>query len=424
MIVSFLLHLYQPPFQYARIFHELASECYVPLVRLLKRKKEFRATLNIPLSLLEWFDKEKVEGFTEEIALLRDKEVIELTGSAAYHPILTKLSEAEVERQIILNEAGLGYYLGRRQGFEGENAFMIKNLGGFFPPEMAFNSDLGKLVESLGYEWVILDEVSIPGDKREEVKSSGIFYRLLGSNLKICFRDRGLSLGVAYKRDSDPGDFIEGLKFLSSLGRKFALIVLDGETFGHHNKGGIDLLDNLLDSILAEGHTFSTLSNLMHEFDSKKETPVVEASWGASDEDMKEGNVYPKWYLSGNEVHSAFSDFESLMLSSLSKVSKEMGGKTSGDHIGNLPVWDFNKVSVSSDLSENEKSFIKSRILLDKALNSDKYWWSSKNPFFDVNLIKRSLELFVKSAEKISPLDQDILKDIKVLKERVLNSIK
>lgn len=60
MIISLLLHIYQPPTQHSFVLKEIANTCYSPLLKLLKSKKNIQLTFNIPLSLLEWLEKENL----------------------------------------------------------------------------------------------------------------------------------------------------------------------------------------------------------------------------------------------------------------------------------------------------------------------------------------------------------------------------
>lgn len=423
MIISFLLHAYQPPQQNAGVFEEISKNCYLPLIKLLKAKKDFKATVNIPLSTLEWFEKQKMEHVFNDLIALRDAGKIELTGCAAYHPILTKIPNEEVERQIILNEAGLAYYLGRREGFEGEPSLMIKDVKGFFPPEMAFNSELGSLVNELSYDWVVVDEVSTnftnSADNSSELNHIN---KLEGTNLHLVVRNRDLSLCLSYQRNADTEAFFEGIKYLSQKGVKHVCVALDIEAFGHHNKEGVELLENIIDEAPFNNCIFANVSKVVEEFKTKKDISVVDASWGAGDEDMKAENPYPKWYIKDNKYHENFEKLEELLLALVTSSIHKFNGKT--ELLGNIPIWDFNKISQTTELNDGQKSWIKSRILIDKALNSDKYWWSSKLPNFDTNMIKRSLELFVKGYEKLDDADQEAVSKIKEVRDNILGLLK
>ncbi len=426
MKVALLLHLYQPPQQNAHVVHEIAKSSYLPLLKLLRAKKDLKLTLNVPLSLLEWFEKEKIETFMPEIKSLVAAGRVEIVGSGAFHPILTKFEEPEIERQIILNEGGLAYYLGKTSGFEGEPSLMIKGIKGFFPPEMSVSTKVVNVLNELAYEWVAVDEVAV--DKGTAYDLAHI-HKAEGTSVALAVRNRALSLSLAFKRDADPSDFMEGFNYIKSCGHKFVFIALDGETFGHHNKEGIELLENLVDEVLMQGSTFATYSEVVDEFRSKKETKVVESSWGASDEDVAQGNLYPRWYISGNFLHEQFMQFEKLLLDYCKDVLEKSAFAnpsvaTFPESANNLPVWNFNLLSNNQELSNEVKDVIKLRVSLDKALNSDKYWWSCKNPYYDLNMIKRSLEILMKVVDRI-PKDQErVIKEAKTLRDNILGALK
>lgn len=149
----------------------------------------------------------------------------------------------------------------------------------------------------------------------------------------------------------------------------------------------------------------------------------MESSWGASDESVKEGNIYPRWYLEGNSFHDAFAKFEAFLLEYEALLPKD-DLKITPESAKNLPIWNFNLLSNNQELSSEVKDLIKFRISLDKALNSDKYWWSSKNPYYDVNMIKRSLELFMKVVDRVPKEKDALIKECKSLRDVILSAVK
>ena len=55
---------------------------------------------------------------------------------------------------------------------------------------------------------------------------------------------------------------------------------------------------------------------------------------------------------------------------------------------------------------------------LTKSLrSSDKYWWSCDNEEFDPSVVKRCLELFMRSSEKANNLDKEILSKSKIIRD-------
>src|SRR3989344_2101913 len=102
---------------------------------------------------------------------------LELTTSAKFHALLPFLSEEEIFRQIETNNETLHYYFDH--GYRPI---------GFFPPEMAYDERLPKIVESMGFKWMILDEIAKSG-KTETVDYNKL-YKIKGSNMLAFFRER------------------------------------------------------------------------------------------------------------------------------------------------------------------------------------------------------------------------------------------
>ena len=53
MIWAPLLHIYQPPTQFAEVLKRITEESYIPLVEFLTRNPQAKLTLNIPGSLTQ-----------------------------------------------------------------------------------------------------------------------------------------------------------------------------------------------------------------------------------------------------------------------------------------------------------------------------------------------------------------------------------
>ncbi len=392
MKIALVLHLYQPPTQEEAVFRAIFTQCYHPLIKLLKSKKNIYLTLNVPLSLLEQADRYGYGDWIGDIRDLYASERVELVGSAAYHPLLTKLSRESGERQIVLNEYSLGYYFGSRTGFEGEPAVMVKNVRGFFAPECAINNDVVEMVGDLGYEWVLSDQTAIHNLSYESYKPC--YYNVKDSELKIIPRNKKLSDAFSFNR----GSSIESLVGALFEGGGINVIALDGETFGHHNPDGIFMLEDLAFAVNEKGGSFVTVSQIIPELQQEKIDGVLESTWGASYEDMSKGDVYPFW--SGNKIQAKLAEIEKH-LSKYLPEAKDMPAQEPTTQ----PLWFYH---ILSDITQEVRDYLHMLLLIMKYEHSDKYWWSSKKPIlgnpelFHPGMIENSLKIVDAAAELVS----------------------
>jgi len=406
--IALVLHLYQPPTQDEAMFRKIFSQCYRPLIKLIKSKRNLSLTLNIPLSLLEQMDRYGCGDWISDVKDLYAAERVELTGTAAYHPLLTKLSIESAEKQIVLNEYALGYYFGSRTGFEGEAAVMTKNIGGFFAPECAINSEVVSLVNELGYEWILVDQTAIPNLSYEGYEPVYNTYGDLG--VKIVSRNKRLSDMLSFYRGSSIDRLLDAI-FTSG---DTQVIALDGETFGHHNTSGLDMLEDLIDAVSAKGGSFSTVCHLLPEMKARNIEHVLESTWGASYEDMSTGDAYPYW--SGNDLQENLGSLEKI----LGAFQHSINGNGENHDSVAQPLWFYESMS---DTSEETKQYLQRLFWIMKFEHSDKYWWSSKkailgNPvLFHRGMVEKSLAYArdlvnstpdSKEKDKILALVQDI----------------
>ena len=228
--LGIVLNLYQPITQEERKLREISDVSYLPIIKIIKNRKEFRPTLNIPLGLLQQMNFPDLKGFLEE-------ERLELVGSAAYNAALTDLPEILATNQIVLNEYGLGYFFGRRSGFEGESAVLVKDLKGFYPPKFAYDKAVFDLVGDLGYSWILADPNSTSG-------KFGVF-KLGESDCHIVAFNSILTEKILNKTNLVIDDIAAEIQASEDC-----VLVFDAESFGYKNKDGIYLLNKLLDKLV------------------------------------------------------------------------------------------------------------------------------------------------------------------------------
>jgi alpha-amylase/alpha-mannosidase (GH57 family) len=337
MLWAPFLHIYQPPTQYVRILKKVAVECYAPLVEAFERNPKAKATINIPASLTEQLVNNGYFDLVRRLARLAGKGQIELTGSGAYHPLLTRLPDEEVERQVRLNEE-----INRQH-------FKIFKPRGFFPPEMAFSRRVGETISRLGYDWVLIEEVTFP--KKTRVRRD-VIYQLVGSSLGILFRSREPSLAVAFGGVSSA----DGFRAMIPKGDEYILTAVDGETFGHHRPDSFELLNDLY-----ERFESVTISELLVRFPERIEVEPLECTWAASPEECRRGIAYPRWDNPKSPLHVKQWELLGLAVEAV---------KRAGNHG-------------------------KERLLLDKAVHSDQFWWASHAPFWHPGMVERGAKMLL-----------------------------
>lgn len=376
--------------QSEEVFRKVFKESYDPLIRKIGKLKDFKISLDIPLSLLEQMDRYGYSDWISDVKEMVRIGKVELVGSAAYHPILSKLPENLIEQEIILNEYGLGYYLGDHQNLEGDPAVMVKNIVGFFPPELAINESVLSVLDALKYKWVIVDESAIPYEANYQRKHG--VYRYKDYDVKIMARNRVFSNLLSFKRDTDIEDITNYLDSFKKNDNSF-IVVLDGEYFGHHYDEGFIVLDKLVSYMRQAGIAVATVSDYLEGTSTNSLRALQDSSWGASEEDMAANNPYPMWDAPNNPIHKLQWDIvdEIVGLQSNDSAFSEI------DDYAVLPIWD--PQGLKRITNPVLKSKIAREVLLLKSLNSDQFWWASKESLptgdylYDPGMVKKGMQI-------------------------------
>ncbi len=329
------LHFYQPPTQKKVWVDRITKESYRRILKgLLDNPKAF-ITFNINGVL---FDLWQEFGHTDVIKMvgeLLQRGQIELTGSAKFHPLLPKIPPEEVQRQIELNTETLRRYLG--------DVYQPK---GFFPPEMAYDANLAKVVKEMGFTWIIAEELSHPKgvsyDRIYQEEESGII---------IFFREREISYKIL------SGQLGTGKLFLEALGERvtkneYLLTAMDGETFGHHRPGMDRALLELLS--LPEVPTV-LLSQLPEKFPQVERVRARPSTWALMEKDLEKKVPFARWDDPDNEIHQL--------------------------------QWQLTEMAIRAVRESRDPG--KAREMLDRALHSDQYWWASARPWWSLEMIER-----------------------------------
>jgi hypothetical protein len=363
MLWAPFLHIYQPPTQYRRILKEITVQSYAPLVETFERNPKAKATINIPASLTEQMLEAGYFDLIKRFSRLVERGQLELTGTAAYHPLLTRLPEEEIRRQVELNEEINSKHFG------------VFKPRGFFPPEMAYSRRVGEILSRLGYDWALLGEVTYAG--RGKVRRD-VVYRLRGNRLGILFRHHELSLAIAFGKIESADQFVQKTK-----NRKgYAITAMDGETFGHHHPHSFTLLNDLyrvMESV--------TISELLTLFPDRVETDPLECTWAASKDECQRGIAYPRWDSSESPLHSKQWELYFLAI----ELVRRSG--TDGEE----------------------------RVLLDKALHSDQFWWASRTPFWHPGMVERGAKMLLRVIKTTPGVSKDERRRAEKLYDEIVN---
>jgi len=337
-----LIHFYQPPTQKPYWVKRVAEESYVKVIEGIGRYPGARVTLNINAILVELLVKNGYPGLVKKIANLAGDGRIELTQSAKYHPLLPKIPESEIIRQIELNDATNRKFFG--------DAWKPQ---GFFPPEMGFSLDVAKTVHKLGYKWIIVDETSFPGGVGKA--KSDTIYTIEGmDDFAIFFRDRGFSFRILSAKVETGQEMVAALG--ERLGGDAYLVTgMDGETFGHHRPG----LEHLLFELWNQKQVpCVTISELLAHFPKREATGVLPGTWALLKQDIQRNLPYARWDDPENEIHVLQWKLTDMVLETIAHADPKA------------------------------KDFTKARELVDAALHSDQYWWASARPWWSIEMIE------------------------------------
>ena len=377
-----LLHFYQPPLQLHSVLKKVCDESYLPLIEVFRQYPTAKATVDICGVLTEMLWEHCHNDVIEGLVELAQNRQIEFTGSAKCHAILPMVPESEMHRQIARNHATNRHFFGD-----------LFDPVGFFPPEMAYSKDIVDPLVQSRHEWVILDGEACPMPWPTDVIHQ---IRREAGDISVVFRDTILSNKISFQQ-LDPRDFLNDLRRIGQ-GKENAYVVtaMDAETFGHHIKNWERLfLANVYEAIspavqpsppvsqqqpLATPHVgllqaersgtdvqVVTISELLRKFPKGYYVEPFPSSWSTTSDDLAAHNYYPLWKDPGNAIH--FYQWEHLNIC-------------------------FELTDQAQDYADNDDARQYAdiaRALLDEAVHSDQFWWASRRPMWEINLISRGL---------------------------------
>lgn len=328
--VGFLLHFYQPWWQFPAVLHKIVNQCYRPILELVNSSDRFCFTANVNLSLLELLE----NSFSDVVAGFREaaeKGKIELMGSPAQHPILPLIPEFLQRAQIRNDQENKE----KRFGFK-------QNCRGLYLPEMAFSRNDIELMKEFGYRWSVTDDEpfraihgSVPCDNIVILNGFKTYMRSsLWSNLissgNFSFTD--IKARMEYEIPS-----------WTKNAPAYIIIAMDAETFGHHHEG---LIEGLLRPMLKEwgnGERIVPIESLERSFPCRSVSYLPDGSWSTSADDVRKNDPYPLWNSRFNRYHSMLWELTNIALKYFKNCEEDCLKMTSSCHwwwISGRPHWE------------------------------------------------------------------------------------
>ena len=351
MLWANFLHIYQPTDQSDEILKRVVNECYRPLFRGLLNVKGIKINLNINAGLTELLIKKGYRDVIGAIYELAKQKQLEFVETAKYHALLPFLTKEEIIRQIKENNKTNRKYF--KETYEPKC---------FFPPEMGYFPKIGKIVSSLGYPLILLDEISFNGGKEDAPKDK-LFY-LENTKIVVIFRERSVSNCIMSALVRNKQEFYEILG--EEINKKIYLATaMDGETFGHHRPGLEKSLFKIL-SLKRPKQIF--LSELPKYFKIESQISPLISTWASTSEDIEKDLQFYSWKNPKNRVHQLQWRFFNY-LRSLTKKGRY-----------------------------SEKTLEK----FDRAMSSDQFFWASGEPWWSIEMIEKGAWALLKALKSLS----------------------
>jgi len=369
------LHFYQPAEQQPDVLETIVVQSYRPLIEGIKKSKRVRLTVNINGTLLELLDTYGYKDIIDDLRTLGEEGRIEFTSSIKYHALAPFLSEDEIVRQIKMDDETNTFFLGGSYKPQG-----------FFPPEMAYSEELPVVISSLGFKWIILDEIAYDGYVGHVDYKK--IYKVAGSNMLVFFRERRLSnlimSAVVRSRES----LLEAMKDDMPSGR-YLLTAMDGETFGHHRPG---LEKMLFDVFAAPEFELIKISEIPGYYTEAKEILPVKSTWASSRKEIEENTQFLSWSDPENIIHRWQWKFTDLVLTEVNAMNK------------NHPRYDL------------------VRKKMDLALSSDHFWWASAKPWWSLEMIEVGAYRLLDTIRHTPDVSTKVLEEARNYYEKIITT--
>ncbi len=323
------LHIYQPPTLEKESLVRVTKEAYLSLVKLLKENPNYKITLNITACLTEYLNQVGFTRLIDDLKQLIQRGQIELTGTAAFHPLLPLVPDKEIEKQIKINNQINQKYFGK-----------LYQPQGFYLPEMAYADRVAKIIKQSGFKWIILDEIAYDGKINNRHLNYSKKYQIKRNGLQVLFRNR------KYSQTFVPETVDRFLKNIS-VAPEVLITATDGELYGHQH---IDYKQTHRKILKNKNLVTQTASGFLETLrDIEKINPLA-SSWESTPHELNSHQPYALWSNPKNKIHTQLWRLANFALKLNNNYYRD------GNHFA-------------------------SRLHLEKGLASCTFWWASGRDF-------------------------------------------
>lgn len=279
------LHIYQPVNTDAYNIKEATEKSYKRIVKALEDNPGLKMTININGCLFYRWEELGYRGLIERFARLVREKRLEITGNAAYHPLLPLIAPKEAKRQIKETESVLKKYFGK--DFKPE---------GFFFSEMAYSREAAILVKHLGYEWTVLDEIAYRG-------------KLGAPGLNRVFEDAASGLKVVFRSRKPSHSFVPDVLDEYASDRGALITATDGELYGLRH---LDPTGKFEKTVKRKDIDTGLVGDFIRKAGNPEKTDITASSWESSEEEIKTNRPYALWADKNNDIQNALWQLASL----------------------------------------------------------------------------------------------------------------
>lgn len=214
--LAFCVHAHQPVGNFPYVFEAGARDCYLPFLEYLIGYPDLRMTLHYTGALLEWFAQHQPE-FYDLIAVMVERDQVELMGGGFYEPILSVIPEDDARRQLALTNAFI------------EERFR-QHPRGMWCAERIWDPCLPKKIAGQGLDYTLLDDTHFLAAGLPPADIHGYYLtEREGYPLKVFPIDMHLRYMIPFR---EPQETIDYLLRLRDKGVRVVTYGDDGEKFG------------------------------------------------------------------------------------------------------------------------------------------------------------------------------------------------